>query len=96
MTAYLIGIREQMHDKSRYKRYSDAARPTLERVSARVLAAYGTHRVLEGAAAEGIAILEFDSLQQAESWYQSAEYKKAKEFRDGAADYRMILVEGLS
>jgi uncharacterized protein (DUF1330 family) len=96
MTAYLIGIREQLHDKSRYKRYSDAATPTLERTNARVLAAYGAHRVLEGAAAEGIAIVAFDSFEQAESWYQSAEYKKAKEFRDGAADYRIILVEGLS
>jgi uncharacterized protein (DUF1330 family) len=96
MTAYLIGIREQLHDKARYKRYADAAIPTLERISVRVLAAYGTHRVLEGAAAEGIAIIAFDSFEQAESWYQSAEYKKAKEFRDGAADYRMILVEGLS
>lgn len=95
MSSYLIAIRERLHDESSYEKYKNAAVPTLESLGAQTRVADGPFRVLEGAAADGVYLIEFDSFDQAESWYESGEYQEAKRFRDGAVDYRIILVEGV-
>lgn len=95
MTAYIVGIRDKMRDPEAYARYTEAAMPTLEGRSSDFLAAYGRHRVLEGEDAEGAFVLEFETFEQAEAWWDSPEYVEAMKLREGAADYRMVLVEGV-
>jgi uncharacterized protein (DUF1330 family) len=50
--------------------------------------------VLEGPAAEGVAILRFPDMAAARAWYDSPAYRQAREHRQLGADYRMLLVEG--
>jgi uncharacterized protein (DUF1330 family) len=95
VTAYVFGIREKMHDPEAYERYTEAAMPTLEGRNSDFLAAYGRHRVLEGEDAEGAFVLAFDTFEQAEAWFDSPEYTEATKLREGAADYRVVLVEGV-
>jgi uncharacterized protein (DUF1330 family) len=43
-----------------------------------------------------MVIVEFPSLDEAKSWYDGPAYREAREHRFRGADYRAILVEGLS
>jgi uncharacterized protein (DUF1330 family) len=51
--------------------------------------------VLEGSfAADRIVLVEFDSLERVRAFYHSAAYQAAKLKRAGAADFKMLLLEG--
>lgn len=95
MAAYIVGIRDKLHDEDAYERYKEAAIPTLEGTGSNFLAAYGKFRVLEGRDTEGAFVLEFPTYEAAEAWFDSPEYREAMEHRAGAADYRLVLVEGV-
>jgi uncharacterized protein (DUF1330 family) len=43
-----------------------------------------------------IVILEFNSASSARKWYNSPEYGLARAIRQGAANFNMVLVEGLA
>jgi uncharacterized protein (DUF1330 family) len=57
-------------------------------------ARFGRHEVVEGAAAEGVAILEFPTFEEAKAWYGSPAYQEASKHRFLGGDYRFIIVEG--
>ncbi len=59
------------------------------------LAVYGALEALEGEAADGVVILEFPDIQSAKAWYYSPEYQEKAKFRQQAAPYRCLMVEGL-
>jgi uncharacterized protein (DUF1330 family) len=40
-------------------------------------------------------MLEFPDLETAKRWYDSPEYQEVRKLRDGAANLRMVAVEGL-
>ena len=41
-----------------------------------------------------VVVIEFPSFEQAEAFYQSEEYQRAKKLREGAAIGTFIVVEG--
>jgi uncharacterized protein (DUF1330 family) len=41
-----------------------------------------------------IVLVEFESVERAKRFYDSPEYRAAREKRLGAADFHMLLVEG--
>lgn len=55
----------------------------------------GQQQVLEGAAHERTVIIRFPSYAAARAFYDSAEYCKARQAREGAGVFNMICVEGL-
>jgi uncharacterized protein (DUF1330 family) len=59
--------------------------------------ARGLPDVREGAPADGqVVILAFDSLQDANRWYESPEYSKLMPLRQKSATSRIYLVDGLA
>ncbi len=56
---------------------------------------YGKYEVLEGAEVQGIVILEFPTVADAKAYYDSPAYREAREHRFKAADYRVLIVEGV-
>jgi uncharacterized protein (DUF1330 family) len=46
--------------------------------------------------AKRMVVLEFASLEQATSWYNSPEYSEAIEARKGSATFNMVALEGIS
>jgi len=66
-----------------------------EQYQLKPLAVYGSLEVMEGDAADGVVILEFPSMEAARDWYGSSEYQSAIAHRKLAAEYRVVLVEGL-
>ena len=95
MSAYVVFTREKTRDSEALAAYSKQARSTLANHPVKRLAAYGKHEVLEGAAVEGVVILEFPTLEEAKAWYDSPEYRAARELRFKGADYRCVIVQGL-
>lgn len=96
MAAYVVMIRDRMRDSERFKAYgrsARAARPPDGDLEP--LASYGNLEVLEGAQADGLAILRFSTMEAARRWYDSQEYTDARLIRHQAADYRVMIVEGL-
>ena len=95
MPAYVIFIRERTIDQSELDAYEKLARPSLEALPIKFLAAYGRQEVLEGPVPEGVAIAEFPSLEEAKQWYESPAYQAAAQHRFKGATYRGLIVEGI-
>jgi len=94
MTAYVVAIREKTRDSDALKAYGAAAREA--RIDGmKLLAAYGPSEALEGAATEGVVLIEFPDMATAKAWYDSPAYEAARKHRYQGADYRFILFEGL-
>ena len=61
-----------------------------------MLALFGRQEILEGPQVEGTVLIAFPSLDEAKAWYDSPAYRAAREHRFKGADYRVMIVEGLS
>lgn len=96
MTAYVVMIRERLRNEDAFVRYGKRAREARSGHDLTPLAFYGSVETLEGAAAEGVVILSFPDMAAARAWYDSPAYSQAREHRFAGADYRVLLVEGLS
>ena len=55
----------------------------------------GQQQVLEGTAFGRTVVMRFPSYAAARACYDSAEYRKARQAREGAGVFNMICVEGL-
>lgn len=96
MAAYIAFIREgDVFNAAEMEQYVNKASAITNKFGLKPLVIYGHLETLEGKAAEGMVLLEFPSLEDARAWYQSPEYQAAVEHRKKAANYRVILVEGI-
>jgi uncharacterized protein (DUF1330 family) len=95
MTAYLI-VETDIHDPERYEQYKAASPGAVEAGGGRFVVRGGELAVLEGDwQPKRLVVLEFESLEAAKRFYKSDRYQEAKRLREGAADLRMVAVEGL-
>ena len=76
-----------------YRKFSSIA---MQVHGAEVCVRGGAVTVLEGDwTPERVVLLKFPSLEAAQSFYDSAEYTRARQAREGAAVMRMVLIEGV-
>jgi uncharacterized protein (DUF1330 family) len=95
MPAYVI-VETDITDPERYERYKAASPGAVASGGGRFVARGGELAVLEGDwHPSRLVILEFPDLEAAKRWYASPEYTEAKSLRAGAANLRMIAVEGV-
>ncbi|HPF21976.1 MAG: DUF1330 domain-containing protein [Hyphomonas sp.] len=95
MSAYVILIRERLHDEAEMAKYGAGAKAARGDHPITPLAFYGPHETVEGPDADGVVILSFPDMAAAKAWYESPEYTEARKHRFLAADYRVIMVEGV-
>ncbi|HET7571984.1 MAG TPA: DUF1330 domain-containing protein [Gaiellaceae bacterium] len=96
MPAYVI-VETDVHDPERYERYKAASPGAVRAGGGRFVARGGELAVLEGDwNPSRVVILEFEDLEAAKRWYDSPEYREARALREGAANLRMVAVEGLA
>lgn len=95
MPAYMVFTRERMRDEKEYETYRQRNRVAMQGRSIGKLALYGKHKVMEGPEVQGVVILEFPTWAEAEAYYDSPAYREAREHRFKAADYRVLIVEGV-
>ena len=93
--AYWVGIvNVKNHDE--YKKYTDIAGPALKAADAKILSRGGKIINLEGKEMNRLVVIEFPSMEHAESFYNSDKYKKGlKYLNSDVCDRFLNIAEGL-
>ncbi len=95
MSAYIL-VEIEIHDHELYKSYTLLTPETIEKFKGKFIVRGGETIVLEGdPSSKRIVILEFPSMEIANSWWHSKEYSQAREIRQRAASTRMTIVDGV-
>lgn len=95
MAAYII-FEVDVKDPERYAKNRDLIEPTLTPYGGRFLVRGGNVENLEGSwKPSRLVIVEFPSVDKANAWWHSDEYKPAKQLRQETTHTEMILVEGV-
>lgn len=95
MSTYIV-VDVTIHDPDRYEDYKKMAAPTVTAYEGRYVARGGKTETLEGTWKPGRAVvLEFPNAERARAWWNSEEYRPAKELRQSIATTQMVLIEGL-
>ena len=94
MAAYVIA-QVKVTDTERYGEYIKRAPEVVASFGGRYLARGGGIISIEGPeVTERVVILEFPDLEQAIACFKSQAYAEAREFRLGAAEMRLLAVDG--
>jgi uncharacterized protein (DUF1330 family) len=94
MAAYVIGTSE-ITDPAGMEEYRNRVGSVIERYGGRFLAA-GAPEVREGDLRPHVAvIIEFPSLDQARTWYDSADYRELKAVRQRSTRGTTLFLDGL-
>lgn len=96
MSAYVVVLVESISDPAALKEYRRLGGPTLQQYGAKPRVLNGQFEVLEGKPLQGVVVLEFDSMEQAKTWYNSPEYQEAIQHRLKAAKCQTVIVQGVS
>jgi uncharacterized protein (DUF1330 family) len=95
MPAYVI-VETDIHDPEQYEQYKTASPAAVAGGGGRFVVRGGELAVLEGDwEPTRLVVLEFEDLEAAKRWYDSPAYQDAKKLRDGAANLRMVAVQGV-
>ena len=93
--AYWVGV-VNVKNQDEYKKYVDIAGPALLAAGAIILSRGGRIKNLEGREMDRIVVIEFLSMDHAEKFYHSEEYKKGLKFLTSeVADRFLNIAEGL-
>jgi uncharacterized protein (DUF1330 family) len=94
-SAYIIA-NVDVTDPVQYEEYKKLSTIAMKAHGAEICIRGGKVEVLEGDwAPQRFVMLKFPSVQQAKTFYDSAEYGAARKARAGAAVMRMIVVAGV-
>ncbi len=95
MSGYVIADVE-VTNPAQYEEYKKWSSAAMQAHGAEVCIRGGQVEVLEGDwAPTRVVLLKFPTFEQARAFYETPEYRKARDAREGAAVMRMIAVEGL-
>jgi uncharacterized protein (DUF1330 family) len=95
MPAYIVTI-ITVNQPERFEEYRQLAAPAVARYGGKFLVRGGARTILEGKFdGNRLVVVEFPSSEIARTFYDSSEYQAAREKRIGAADFDMVLVEGV-
>ena len=96
MTKAYIIAQAAVTNPEQYEGYKALAGAAVAKYGGKYVVRGGATHLLEGDwAPPRLVILEFDSVEQAQRFYDSPEYRAAREQRLGAAQMNMLVVEGL-
>ena len=96
MSVFWIG-RTRVHNPEGLKPYAELVQKAASIYRPEVIVRGGAYHVLEGEDRfDRFAVLRFDSMEHALTYYNSPEYQQARQFRHAATtDNELTLVEGV-
>jgi uncharacterized protein (DUF1330 family) len=97
VAAPLVGTEIAVTNLDAYvKEYSPLAQSGIKNAGGKILAVGQKVTTFEGTPpANRVAIQQWDSLEKAQAWRNSAEFKKAREVGDKYAKFRSFAIEGM-
>lgn len=91
MTAYMI-VYARVDDAEQFGEYVEAVQPLIAAHGGRLIGRGAPPVVLEGDWPWGTAgVLEFPSMEAAETFWRSPEYGEIKKLREGASQFQVVL-----
>lgn len=95
MSAYCIFLLHELYDRAALESYWAAAPGTMAGRTIKVLSTYREFDLLEGSdPVAAVVLIEFETLEEARSWYRSDSYLVVKQLRQQAGRYTGLLVDG--
>ena len=95
MAAYLV-VDIDVTNPAQFEEYKKLAPAAIAKYGGRYLIRGGAYETLEGNwNPQRITVVEFDSMEKGKAFYNSPEYQAAVKARAGAANMRMLLVQGV-
>ena len=96
MSAYVV-IDVRSTDEEKAARYRELSGPSVEQHGGRFLVRGGAFEVLEGDwQPQRLVVIEFANADAARAWYESDAYVEARQAREGAGTWRMVVVDGVT
>jgi uncharacterized protein (DUF1330 family) len=96
MPAYVVITKTRTRNPSELELYAKQAPTFMAGHPATYLARFGRSETREGAPAEGVAIIEFPTFDEAKAWYESPAYQEASQHRFRGGDYSIVIVDGVA
>lgn len=94
MPAYIVADVD-VHKPAQYEQYKRLSSLAISAFDAKILVRGGETRTLEGREPGRTVLLEFPSMARAQAFYDSWQYRRARNAREGAADMNMFIVKGV-
>lgn len=95
MAAYVI-VDMEVTDPEGFAAYREQAPATVAQYGGRYLARGGQIDVLEGQwFPKRVTVIEFESMERARAWWESAEYSGPKALRQRTARANFLVVDGV-
>ena len=95
MPAYVV-VEIEITDPETYARYVQQVQPSLDAHGGRFVVRGGQAETLEGDwTPKRLAVLEFESVEKANQFYHSADYKPVRQMRIDATNSKLLIVEGI-
>lgn len=95
MSAYVV-VEIKVHDPELYTSYTHLTPAIIASYQGKFIARGGDTIVLEGDwQPKRLVLLEFPTLEIANTWWNSKEYSKARAIRQRAATTKMIIIDGV-
>jgi uncharacterized protein (DUF1330 family) len=94
--AYLVVTIKQILDQSAFDEYAERVRPILKQYDGRWVAIEPQHEIRAGAWPYVRTVLvEFPTIERAQQWYDSPEYREIIPLRQRAIDANVVMVRSL-
>jgi uncharacterized protein (DUF1330 family) len=84
----------QVTDPEAFKDYARATGVGIPAAGGRFIVRSGKSFVINGEPPKSIAVIQWDTLDQARTYFESADYKKLTPIRDKASKFRAFSIEG--
>ena len=94
MAAYVI-VDVKVTKTALYEDYKRMSSLAMRAHNAKVLVRGGESKHLEGRQPGRTVLIEFPSMEAAQAFYDSWQYRRARNAREGAAEMNMFIVEGI-
>lgn len=94
MSAYII-FNVEVTDPDQYRKYQQFSSEAIQKYGPRVLVRGGEVTSLEGAVPGRTVVLEFDTVEAAQAFYDSPEYRQGRALRANAAQVTAYIVQGV-
>lgn len=95
MSAYVV-VEVDITDPERFKDYQAMVPATIAAFGGKYLVRGGEVETLEGSwNPSRVVVLEFESVEQAKRWWDSDEYREARDLRQATANTKLIVVQGV-
>lgn len=96
MSVYMIVEAKEVMDNKKYGEYIQKVPETIARFGGRYLIRGGQVKVVSGDwNPSRIIIVEFDSMDRFDSWWNSPEYKAVAPLREQSTKTNAIIIEGV-